>query len=57
MPRPTFDRYAASDGLWRCPHVHHFRLTRPTDIDTTFLGWLREAYAVGEQRHLRDRPD
>ncbi|HEX6049366.1 MAG TPA: DUF5655 domain-containing protein [Gemmatimonadaceae bacterium] len=36
-------------------HVHHFRLTQPADIDATFLSWLREAYAVGEQRHLRDR--
>ena len=35
-------------------HVHHFRLAQPADIDNTFIAWLREAYAVGEQRHLRD---
>lgn len=34
-------------------HVHHFRLTQPADVDSTFRSWLREAYAVGEQRHLR----
>jgi hypothetical protein len=33
-------------------HVHYFRLTRIADIDAEFAGFLREAYAVGEQRHL-----
>ena len=33
-------------------HVHHFRPTQPADIDDTFRQWLREAYTVGEQRHL-----
>jgi hypothetical protein len=36
-------------------HVHVFRLERPSDIDETFVAWMREAYAVGEQRHLGDR--
>src|SRR5687767_9909903 len=35
-------------------HVHYFRLTQPADVDRTFRAWLREAYAVGEQRHLRE---
>jgi hypothetical protein len=26
-----------------------------TDIDEDFDNWLREAYAVGQQRHLRGR--
>ena len=34
-------------------HVHVFRLERPSDIDETFVAWMREAYAVGEQHHLR----
>ena len=34
-------------------HLHAFRLERPTDVDDTFLAWMREAYAVGEQRHLK----
>ena len=34
-------------------HVHHFRLYAPSDVDAEFRRWLREAYAVGEQRHLR----
>jgi hypothetical protein len=33
-------------------HVHTFRLEHPTDVDSTFVEWMREAYAVGEQRHI-----
>ena len=32
--------------------LHAFRLTSPADIDAEFAGWLAEAYAVGEQRHV-----
>jgi hypothetical protein len=34
-------------------HVHTFRLAAPRDLDPQFLAWLAEAYAVGQQRHLR----
>jgi hypothetical protein len=34
-------------------HVHVFRLTSPNDVDATFAAWMREAYAVGGQAHLR----
>lgn len=33
-------------------HVHVFRIERDEDFDATFLAWIGEAYAVGEQRHL-----
>jgi hypothetical protein len=33
-------------------HVHHFRLQALADVDDVFEGWLREAYSVGEQRHM-----
>ena len=33
-------------------HMHVFRLTRLDEVDAEFRGWLREAYQVGEQRHL-----
>lgn len=36
-------------------HMHVFRLTRLDEVDAEFRRWLREAYRVGEQRHL-DRP-
>ena len=34
-------------------HVHHFRLMSVADVDTEVESWLVEAYAVGEQKHLR----
>ena len=36
-------------------HVHTFRLERREEVDSRFRGWLAEAYALGEQRHLRRR--
>jgi hypothetical protein len=33
--------------------VHHFRVATLSDLDDDFLGWLREAYAVGNGEHLR----
>jgi hypothetical protein len=33
-------------------HVHVFRLEKQRDIDAEFRKWLREAYAVGEQKHV-----
>jgi Domain of unknown function (DUF5655) len=37
-------------------HVHHFRLTTERDVDGEVAAWLREAYAVGQQRHLSRQP-
>jgi Domain of unknown function (DUF5655) len=36
-------------------HVHTFRLITMQDVDRDFRAWLAEAYAVGEQRHRRER--
>ena len=36
-------------------HLHAFRLTDATDLDAEFQAWLVEAYAVGQQEHLRGR--
>jgi len=33
-------------------HLHTFRLESSSDIDEAFISWMREAHAVGEQRHL-----
>jgi hypothetical protein len=33
-------------------HLHRFRIRRAEEIDADFRAWMREAYAVGEQRHL-----
>lgn len=33
--------------------LHEFRLESPGEVDEEFVGWLEEAYRVGEQRHLK----
>ena len=33
-------------------HLHAFRLTAPRDVTVELRRWLRDAYAVGEQKHL-----
>jgi hypothetical protein len=33
-------------------HLHTFRLMTVEDVDDVVHEWLREAYAVGEQKHL-----
>jgi len=36
-------------------HLHAFRLDILEDLDDEFAGWVREAYAVGEQKHLGEK--
>jgi hypothetical protein len=50
LPHPRFRRI---DTISPRNHVHHFRLVTAGEIDAEFRGWLREAYAVGAQEHLR----
>jgi hypothetical protein len=33
--------------------LHAFRLTAPDEVDAEFVAWLADAYAVGQQRHVR----
>lgn len=33
-------------------HLHAFRLDSQAELDDEFASWIREAYAVGEQKHL-----
>ena len=33
-------------------HLHAFRIRSESEVDAEFAEWVREAYAVGEQRHL-----
>lgn len=48
-------RFRRIDTISPRNHVHVFRLERAADIDGEFCAWLKEAYAVGEQRHLKRR--
>lgn len=36
----------------RC-HAHYLRVRERGDLDREVARWLREAYEVGEQRHLK----
>jgi endogenous inhibitor of DNA gyrase (YacG/DUF329 family) len=46
-------RFRRIDTISRRNHVHHFRLTTVSDVDMEAEAWLSEAYAVGQQRHLK----
>src|SRR6266568_9401099 len=46
-------RFRRIDTISRRNHVHHFRFTAVSEVDVEAEGWLREAYAVGQQRHLK----
>jgi hypothetical protein len=35
--------------------LHAFRFRSPAEVDSEVAGWLAEAYAVGEQRHIERR--
>ncbi len=45
-------RFRKVETLTPTDHVHLLRVTRAEDLDKEVLDWVREAYAVGEQRHL-----
>ncbi|HEX8452910.1 MAG TPA: DUF5655 domain-containing protein [Longimicrobium sp.] len=49
VEHPAFRRI---DTISPRNHVHHFRLTDEADISPDLLAFLREAYDVGEQKHL-----
>jgi hypothetical protein len=36
-------------------HLHAFRLASLDELDSEFPAWVREAYAVGEQKHLQKK--
>jgi hypothetical protein len=45
------------DSISRRNHVHHFRIEKATDLDEEFCRFIRKAYAVGQQKHLRHARD
>ena len=46
-------RFRRIDTISRRNHVHHFRFAAVSEVDAEAEGWFCEAYAVGQQRHLR----
>jgi len=51
VPNPRFQKI---ETISPRNHVHHFCLEREDELDAEFAGWVREAYAVGRQKHLVD---
>jgi Domain of unknown function (DUF5655) len=49
-------RFTRVDTISARNHVHHFRLESPAELDGEFTEFAREAYAVGEQKHLTRGP-
>ena len=45
-------RFLAVETFSPRNHLHRFHIERLEEIDAQMREWMREAYAVGEQRHL-----
>ena len=52
-PHPRFRKVTTYARLW---HGHELRVDSREELDGEVRGWIRESYAVGEQRHLRKQP-
>lgn len=46
-------RFLRIDTISPQYHVHHFELRSTAELDEEFSGFLREAYRVGQQLHLK----
>jgi Domain of unknown function (DUF5655) len=46
-------RFTRIESISPHNHVHHFQLRSPGDLDAELQSWLREAYRVGQQLHLK----
>ncbi len=55
--RAESPRFHRIETLTPYTHIHTVRLTEPSDVDSELGDWLREAYAVGRQEHLRPARD
>ena len=50
--RVEHPRFTRVETFSKRNHLHAFRIEDERDFDEEFLGFLAEAYAVGEQKHL-----
>lgn len=46
-------RFLRVETFSRRNHLHAFRLDSLSELDDEFAGWIREAYEVGQQKHLQ----
>lgn len=49
-------RFRRIDYISPRNQVHVFRLKEPSEVDAEVGAWLKEAYSVGEQKHLIAKP-
>jgi hypothetical protein len=57
LQRPVEDpRITRSAPYTKRLYVLHYRIERIGQLDSTFAGWLREAYQVGQSAHLMRPP-
>lgn len=47
--------FSRIDSISRHNHVHHFRITKPQDLNDELCDCIRKAYSVGRQDHLQRR--
>ena len=45
-------RFTRIESISPKNHVHHFQIQSLEELDGEVAGWLKEAYQVGEQKHL-----
>ena len=46
-------RFRRVETLYPHAHVHSLRIKQPDELDAQLAKWIKEAYAVGRQEHLR----
>ncbi len=51
--RVEHPRFHKVETIYLNAHVHLLRITEPAELDHDVAAWLKEAYAVGCQQHLR----
>jgi len=46
-------RFRKIETIYPNAHIHTLRITAPEDLDGEVAGWVKEAYSIGCQEHLR----
>ena len=54
-PLPLEPRITRVSPYTKRLFVHQYVLRTPEDVDATFIGWVHEAFRVGEGDHLLER--
>jgi hypothetical protein len=52
-PRIDHPRFTRVETISATVHVHRLRVRETSDLDNELIAWIRQAYAIGCQEHLR----